>query len=266
MSDTHKSTRLGDLLIERGAITRQQLAQAIEVQQERRLQDVQNNRPISKQSELGEVLIDLGFINRRQLDSGLTWQRRLRKTTMVMAFIAPLLTAACGGGGGASASTGTGSTQTNPAATQVVNSPKPSDPQAGAASSSAQNASSTPSKATSSNAQQTSSAPSITPKPKPANNSSSSSASFSGEVNGPVEILWVTPQFRENGDYLEFDEIGGFELRYKLKSEETYTTIFLEPDVDEYLFDHLEGDYEFEIATFDTEGLYSKYVAINPST
>ena len=44
MSDTHKSTRLGDLLVERGAITRHQLARAIEVQQERRLQDLQNNQ------------------------------------------------------------------------------------------------------------------------------------------------------------------------------------------------------------------------------
>lgn len=258
MSDTHKSTRLGDLLVERGAITRHQLARAIEVQQERRLQDAQNNRPVSKHSELGEVLIDLGFINRRQLDSGLTWQRRLRKTTMVMAFIAPLLTAACGGGsGGASASTGTGSNTQAPAS-QSVNAPKPSGSQAGASSSSGVT---TPTKPVSSAA--SSSAPSITP---PKNNSSSSASSTpSGPVNGPVAIYWSTPDQRENGEYLEYDEIGGYELRYKLRSEEVYKTIFLGPEIEEYIFDYLEGDYEFEIATFDTDGLYSKYVAINPS-
>lgn len=262
MSDTHKSTRLGDLLIERGAITRQQLAQAIEVQQERRLQDVQNNRPVSKQSELGEVLIDLGFINRRQLDSGLTWQRRLRKTTMVMAFIAPLLTAACGGGASAaSANTSTGNTQTTGASTQVVNSPKPSDSQAGVSSSSlGQTTSPKPaSSAASSSAQQT--APSITPKQ---NSSSSASSSPAVAVNGPVAIYWSTPDQRENGEYLEYDEIGGYELRYKLRSEEVYKTIYLEADLEEYIFDYLEGDYEFEIATFDTDGLYSKYASINP--
>src|SRR5690606_8236454 len=126
-----------------------------------------------------------------------------------------------------------------------------SDPQAGVSSSS-------------SSAQQSSAAaPSITPKP---NSSSSTSSSSAGAVNGPVAIYWSTPNQRENGEYLEFDEIGGYELRYKLTSEEVYKTICLAPDIEEYFFYYLECDYEFEIATFDTDGLYSKYVAINPQS
>ena len=97
MSDIHKSTRLGDLLVERGTLTRHQLMRAIETQQER-LFKAQHDEDDGSHKELGEILIELGFINRSQLDSGLTWQRKLRKTTLVMAFIAPLLTAACGGG------------------------------------------------------------------------------------------------------------------------------------------------------------------------
>src|SRR5690606_39455835 len=88
MSDIHKSTRLGDLLIERGTITRQQLRRAIEIQQQRLL-NAQQGEDDGSHKELGEILIELGFINRSQLSSGLTWQRKLRKTTMVMAFIAP---------------------------------------------------------------------------------------------------------------------------------------------------------------------------------
>lgn len=97
MSDIHKSLRLGDLLVEKGLITRLQLREAIEIQQA--LQSTKfGSKNINTKTELGEILIELGFISRHQLRSNLNWQRRLRATTAVMVFIAPLLTAACGGG------------------------------------------------------------------------------------------------------------------------------------------------------------------------
>ena len=34
---------------------------------------------------------------------------------------------------------------------------------------------------------------------------------------------------------------------------------------DAYYFDYLKGEYEFEIATFDVDGLYSRFVSIHPA-
>ena len=74
------------------------------------------------------------------------------------------------------------------------------------------------------------------------------------------------PSQRENGELLDSTEIGGYELRYRLKGDTEYTVIQIEDGyADSYYFDHLEGDYEFEIATFDIHGLYSNFVVINPS-
>ncbi len=105
MNDEHKSTRLGELLVERGIITRLQLAHAIELQQIRRQHAIKENVPNGYTQQFGELLIELGFINRSQLKSSLSWQKRLRKTTAMMVFVAPLFTAACGGGGGSGGAT-----------------------------------------------------------------------------------------------------------------------------------------------------------------
>jgi hypothetical protein len=74
------------------------------------------------------------------------------------------------------------------------------------------------------------------------------------------------PTLRENGEHLDITEIGGYELRYKLKSEDTYKVIQIsDAFIDAYYFDYLKGEYEFQIATFDKDGLYSGFVDINPS-
>lgn len=260
MSDIHKSTRLGDLLVERGTLTRHQLMRAIETQQER-LFKAQHDEDDGSHKELGEILIELGFINRSQLDSGLTWQRKLRKTTLVMAFIAPLLTAACGGG--ASGSTNDNNTQSNAVSSQPIQSPD-STPKPGVQSSSSSSQQSLSSSA------QTSSAPAAASSSSAALSSAASSQASStaqqtGPLDGPAVIYWSIPTQRENGDYLDITEIGGYELRYKLKSEEDFTRVNIDSGfTDTYYFDYLQGDYEFEIATFDVNGLYSKFVSIHP--
>jgi hypothetical protein len=261
MSDIHKSTRLGDLLVERGTLTRHQLMRAIETQQER-LFKAQHDEDDGSHKELGEILIELGFINRSQLDSGLTWQRKLRKTTLVMAFIAPLLTAACGGG--ASGSTNNNNnTQSNAVSSQPIQSPD-STPKPGVQSSSSSSQQSLSSSA------QTSSAPAAASSSSAALSSAASSQASStaqqtGPLDGPAVIYWSIPTQRENGDYLDITEIGGYELRYKLKSEEDFTRVNIDSGfTDTYYFDYLQGDYEFEIATFDVNGLYSKFVSIHP--
>ncbi|MDF3014686.1 MAG: hypothetical protein K0Q78_2890 [Cellvibrio sp.] len=61
MTDEHKSTRIGDLLVERGVITRAQLTHAVELQQIRRQHAIKVNAPNSYTQGLGELLIELGF-------------------------------------------------------------------------------------------------------------------------------------------------------------------------------------------------------------
>jgi hypothetical protein len=226
MSDIHKSLRLGDLLVEKGLITRPQLRQAIEIQQNLQSQRF-GNKNINVKAELGSILIELGFISRQQLQSNLNWQRRLKATTAVMVFIAPLLTAACGGGAGASSTTSNIKTEVSSLQASADTSPKPES--ASKSSSSAQAVSSP----VSSTAVSSSSSPAIP---------SASSSTSSSVVDGSVSLYWDVPNQRENGEYLDITEIGGYEVRYKLK-----------------------GDYEFQIATFDTNGLYSGFVGIDPS-
>lgn len=250
MSDTHKSTRLGDLLVERGTITRHQLLRAIEAQQERRFNAIKSGDKDTSKEELGEILIELGFINRSQLDSSLTWQRKLRKTTLVMAFIAPLLTAACGGGSSGSTSNAGNNTQSPAVSSQTFSS----------ADSPSNNQSSTATN------QSSSSAPAVASSSAPAASSmSSSSANQASGIDGPAVIYWSIPTHRENGEHLDITEIGGYELRYKKKSASDFSRITIASGfTDTYYFDYLRGEYVFEIATFDVNGLYSNFVPISP--
>lgn len=82
-----------------------------------------------------------------------------------------------------------------------------------------------------------------------------------------MQIYWSVPITRENGDYLDITEIGGYEVRYKLKSAQSFTSVVIKDAfIDAYYFDYLKGDYEFEIATFDKTGLYSKFIPVGPSS
>jgi hypothetical protein len=101
---------------------------------------------------------------------------------------------------------------------------------------------------------------------KAPSSSLASSSSGLAQINGPVQIYWNAPTERENGDYLDITEIGGYELRYKRKSDIYYTRVVInDAFTDAYYFDHLEGEYEFQIAAFDKIGLYSSFVPINNS-
>lgn len=264
MSDFHKSLRLGDLLVEKGLISPTQLRHAIELQKIRLVNRAEISTPVTKY-ELGEILIELGFISRNQLVTNLSWQRRLKATTAMMVFVAPLLTAACGGGAGASTSGVNGNQTNGNVAAQVV----PGSPENVVTSSSVSSAPAVSSKSSSS----VSSAPVVVPKSSSSISSAassvvskSSSSAQSNIINGAVQLFWSVPTSRENGDYLDITEIGGYEVRYKLKSDTTYTSVFINDGfADAYYFDYLNGDYQFEIATFDREGLYSEFISVDPS-
>jgi hypothetical protein len=262
MSDIHKSLRLGDLLVEKGLISRVQLRQAIEIQQALQSQRF-GSKNINAKTEL---------ISRHQLQSNLNWQRRLKATTAMMVFIAPLLTAACGGGAGGSASASSNE-KTEAASSQVLPEASPRPNPTSSSSSSLKplsNSSSVPKTISSSSSKTSStSSPKTISSSSKATSSASSVASSSASksvVDGSVQLYWNVPAQRENGDYLDITEIGGYEVRYKLKSENTFKSIQIKDGfTDAYYFDYLEGDYEFQIATFDTDGLYSSFVSVNPS-
>ncbi|WP_081640140.1 hypothetical protein [Simiduia agarivorans] len=84
-------------------------------------------------------------------------------------------------------------------------------------------------------------------------------------VNGQVLIMWAPPSHRENGDQLTPSEIGGYEVRFREYEAPTYTYLLQKPNAgDAILINYLEGYYEFEVAAFDTNGLYSRFVPVTP--
>jgi len=92
--------------------------------------------------------------------------------------------------------------------------------------------------------------------------SSTSSASSVGEK--PVTISWNHPNQRENGTFLQLDEIGGYQIRYRKPTDTSYTHLTLNGNrTTEYTFSSAAQDLEFEIAVFDTTGLYSPFVKVS---
>lgn len=77
--------------------------------------------------------------------------------------------------------------------------------------------------------------------------------------------MWSPPTERENGELLYETELGGYEIRYRQPDQEAYESITVENGLAEfYEFDNLVGSYYFQIAAYDTEGLYSRFVDIRP--
>ncbi len=52
--------------------------------------------------------------------------------------------------------------------------------------------------------------------------------SQSASASATATVTWETPDQRENGDYLNANEIGGFELAYRLTSEPVYSSVIVE--------------------------------------
>ncbi len=69
---------------------------------------------------------------------------------------------------------------------------------------------------------------------------------------------------RENGTYLDITELGGYEIRYKKLTDTRYTYVSsADAWTMRYDFPYLaEGDYVFQIAAFDKNGVYSPFVDI----
>ncbi len=83
---------------------------------------------------------------------------------------------------------------------------------------------------------------------------------------GPVYLRWNIPRLREDGSTLDISELGGYEVRYRRTTDTEYTYISIEdPWKSEHSFSWLEGSYVFEVAAFDKNGLYSKFIAVVPN-
>lgn len=80
-----------------------------------------------------------------------------------------------------------------------------------------------------------------------------------------VTLNWIRPTARENGNALPLSELRGYEIRYKLVSEDDYTPIIInDTSATSHLIPNLSGEYEFQIAAYDTNLLYSNFVTLSP--
>jgi hypothetical protein len=94
--------------------------------------------------------------------------------------------------------------------------------------------------------------------------SSSTSSSASSHRRG-ARIEWATPSSREDGSYLELNEIGGYEIRYRPVNSSVYLEeIITDRYATTYERIDLTTDTIFQIAVFDTNGLYSRFIQLIP--
>lgn len=98
--------------------------------------------------------------------------------------------------------------------------------------------------------------------------SSKSSVSAAAPSNKIGLLEWEHPTERANGEYLELEDIGGYELRYS-RNNEVYQSIVIPGSKTTFykiplIINGIKG-IKVQIAVFDTNGLYSEFVDISQS-
>jgi hypothetical protein len=84
-------------------------------------------------------------------------------------------------------------------------------------------------------------------------------------VSGTVGFTWLIPNQRENGNFLDITELGGYELRYRKDTDTVFTYITINDAWQNfYNFSSLSGNYIFQISAFDKTGMYSGFVDLIP--
>ncbi|HSX49472.1 MAG TPA: hypothetical protein VLF09_00845 [Cellvibrio sp.] len=92
---------------------------------------------------------------------------------------------------------------------------------------------------------------------------SSSLPSSSASSNARTSITWNHPSQREDGSFLELNEIGGYEIRYRKTTDTQYTRVKLDGNrTNEYIYTGDASGLEFEIAVFDNNGNYSRFIKV----
>lgn len=81
------------------------------------------------------------------------------------------------------------------------------------------------------------------------------------KVTHQATVSWDIPDKRQNGDDLPLSEIGGYSILYKRTSETAFKsmTINVASQHEVTIKDLTTGEYQFKIASFDTEGIYGEY-------
>lgn len=76
-----------------------------------------------------------------------------------------------------------------------------------------------------------------------------------------VQLAWDIPMQRENGDELKPNEIGGYKIEYRRVGTTIFQTFMVEDGLSDSteIGDLVQGMYEFRIAAFDADGLFSDY-------
>lgn len=142
------------------------------------------------------------------------------------------------------------------------------EPADGAVSSSSATVSSSSSSSVRSSVGSSSSAPVVSSSSKSSSSAaatSSSAANVGVDVVGPVQLRWSVPAVREDMSNLGIEELGGYEIRYRKSADADFTYISIEnPYTTFYEFPWLEGNYLFQIAAFDKNGLYSQFIDLRP--
>jgi hypothetical protein len=96
-----------------------------------------------------------------------------------------------------------------------------------------------------------------------ASSSRSSSSSSSSIAGQQVTIQWAHPNERENGTYLELDEIGGYEIRVFNPATAAYKYYPIAGNsTNSYTLSNYLTNMTIEIAVYDTQGLYSEFVSV----
>jgi hypothetical protein len=84
-------------------------------------------------------------------------------------------------------------------------------------------------------------------------------------VNGDVSLSWIAPTERESGAAMLTAELAGYEIKYRSITEIAFTVVTIpKAETMVYVFKNLMGDYEFQIAAFDNNFVYSNFVALSP--
>lgn len=81
-----------------------------------------------------------------------------------------------------------------------------------------------------------------------------------------MTISWNHPTARENEDVLTINEIGGYEIRYKQPTDTKFTYVQVPGNAtNEYVAPRTTLENALiEIAAYDTNGLYSRFVEVKP--
>jgi hypothetical protein len=246
MSSNQKlKTRLGDLLVERGLITQDQLLLAIQEQK-------------SSQLQIGEILVKNGWISNRQIRKTLRVQSKLRNAilTSILSF-SPLVLVGCGGGGGGQSQVNSDSAVASQQALapnqDTLRQNSPDSSQSTETSSSFETLGSTQPTESPESAASSESAES-------SNNSQPSENSINADNGATIHLSWDYPLERVDGSDLEVYEIDSFRL-YQLDENGGVGAMHVVDGLEtQYDIEGLDdGEYHFAVTVVDIDGMESDY-------